>query len=322
MTGKNFFFTRNDMRTIAVVIGEGFPLLSLSLVIEPLRLANRESMKPIFNWRILSPYGESPRSSSGREFKVDGPLGDAPADAIILLAAYYPDRMLSDHLLGWLRRRARSGCLMGCVDTGALLFAKAGLLDRRPAAAHHEVIVGFKEAYGEACFADKLFDLDGDRCSSAGGVVTIDMTLALISRFEGVHLARRVAEILNYRPLETPRAGGAFGIDWSIARLDRHLARAVDLMLHNIETPVPLKEIARRIGVPEWKLRRLFIKHVSKTPQDYYLEMRLDQARNLLRNSQLRVGKIALMCGFGAPASLSRTYRARYGVSPASDRKL
>lgn len=310
------------MKTITIVIGEGFPLLSLSLVTEPLRVANRECPKPVFRWRVLCVDGQTPRSSSGRALEIDGPLDEAPTDAVILLASYAPDRMKSDAFLGWLRRRARAGCLMGCVDTGALLFAEAGLLNRRPAAVHHEAIVGFRESRGEAYFVDRLFDLDGDRCSSAGGVVTIDMTLALIAHYQGPRLARRVAEILNYRALDSSRADGSFGFDWSVPRLDRTLAKAIEMMLANMENPLAIGDITDRLEQPEWKLRRLFLRHLGQSPQAYYLELRLDRARNLLRNSHERIGSIALMCGFPAPESLSRAYRQRFGVAPSEDREL
>jgi transcriptional regulator GlxA family with amidase domain len=312
--------TQKSMVSITIVIGEGFPLLSLSLIIEPLRVANRESPRPVFRWRVLSVDGMQPRSSSGRALEIDGGLDEEPTDAMILLASYAPEQMKTDAFLKWLRRRARSGCLMGCVDTGALLFAKAGLLNRRPAAAHHEAIVGFRESCGEKFFIDRLFDLDKDRCSSAGGVVTIDMTLALIAHFESKRLAHRVAEILNYRPLESERAVGSFGVDWSIPRVNRTLGKAVEMMLANMELPLSIGEIANRLNWGQWKLRRLFIRHLGQSPQAYYLELRLDRARNLLRNSHERVGNIALMCGFPASESLSRAYRNRFDVAPSQDR--
>ena len=314
--------TNSRAKTIVVVIDEGFPLLSLAFVTEPLRLANRESPRPLFNWRVLSLTGNRPRSSGGREVGVDGALDDEPADAVILLASYYPDRMISAKLLDWLRRRAASGALMGCVDTGALIFAQAGLLSRRPAAAHHEAIVGFREAHGEAFFADLLYDLDGDRCSSAGGVATFDMSLAVIELFGSRKLAKRVAQILNYRPLETDRASGSFGRDWSIPRLDRTLAQAIDVMLANIERPISISDIGDHVGLPPWRLRRLFHKHVGMSPQEYYLELRLERARNLLRNSSEKVGTIAHMCGFSALESMSRVYKTRYGLPPSTDRTL
>ena len=314
--------TQDDKKWITIVVGEGFPLLSLSLVSEPLRVANRESPSPVFDWRVLSSDSDEPRSSSGRRFPVDGPLDTRPTDAVILLASYAPDRMRSDRLMAWLRQRAREGAVMGCVDTGALLFAEAGLLNRRPAAVHHEAIVGFRERLGEAMFADRLFDFAGDRCSSAGGVVTMDMTLALIAHFQAARLAARVAEVLNYRPLTTERAGGDFGRDWSIPRVDRTLAKAVEIMLANVEAPIPIRTICERLDLEDWQLRRLFQRHLNTSPQEYYLELRLDRARNLLRNSPEKVRDIALMCGFPASESLSRAYRKRYGRAPSRDRTL
>ncbi len=316
------FLTKTNKCAVTVAIGEGFPLLSLASVTEPLRLANRESQQPRFSWRVLSITGDRPRSSSGRRIDVDGPLDDEPADVVILLASYFPDEMLSDKLVKWLRNRARTGALMGCVDTGALIFAEAGLLNRRPAAVHHEAVVGFREAHGDAYFADLLFDIQGDRCSSAGGVATFDMSLAIIERFTSRKLARRVAEIMNYRPLEKERASGTFGRDWSVPRLDRTLGKAVEIMTANTEQPVAISEICALVGVSPWRLRRLFAKHLGASPQKYYLELRLDQARNLLRNSSQKAGVIAHMCGFPALESLSRAYKARYGISPSQDRKL
>ncbi len=314
--------TENNKKIVFILIGEGFPLLSLSLVMEPLRIANRESPRPIFDWKILSVNKKMPRSSSGRRLPADGFLDESVADAVILLASYAPGQMRSEKLMAWLRRQALRGAVMGCVDTGALLFAEAGLLDRRPAAVHHEAIVGFREKSGDAFFVDRLFDFDQDRCSAAGGVVTIDMTLELIAHFASPRLARRVAEVLNYKPLDTGRAEGRFGIDWSIPRVDRMLGKAVEIMQANVETPAAIAEICARLDMPNWQLRRLFHRHLGMSPQAYYLEIRLDRARNLLRNSQETVGTIALMCGFPASESLSRRYKDRFGVSPSKDRRL
>ncbi len=314
--------TKSDCKNVIIVIDEGYPLLSLSLLTEPLRVANRESPRPIFAWRILSPDGDNPRSSSGRRIDVDGALDDNPADAVILLASYSPARMMTTPLKHWLRKRAAEGALMGCVDTGALLFADAGLLASYPAAAHHEAIIGFREAWGDSLFADRLFDLQGKRCSSAGGVATFDMTLAMVEHFISPQLARRVAEIMNYQPLQGSIADGAFGRDWSIPRLNRTLAMSTEIMLANIERPLSIETICESVGWPGWRLRRLFQRHLSMSPQAYYLELRLDRARNLLRNSSEQVGTIALMCGFPATESLSRTYKSRFGISPGRDRQL
>ena len=59
-----------------------------------------------------------------------------PSDAVLLLASYAAEDAALPGLLSGLRRRARQGVLMGCVDTGAVIFARAGLLEARSAAVH------------------------------------------------------------------------------------------------------------------------------------------------------------------------------------------
>lgn len=314
--------TSEDKVRIVVVVSDGFPLLSLTLVTEPLRIANRESSAQKFSWRLVSPDGAPCRSTSGITLPVEGDLDVDHADAIMLLASYYPDRMLTASLQDWLSSWAKRGALLGCVDTGATIFAAAGLLETTPAAVHHEAIAGFRERFGARYFADQLYALEGNRCSSAGGVATFDMTLSVIAHFSTPRLSARVAEVLNYRPLDRGRNLAEFGRDWSIPRLNRDLANAIELMLASIEDPVSISEIAKKIDVPIWRLRRLFHKHLGMSAQDYFLELRLDHARNLLRNSGHKVGKIALMSGFPAPESLSRAYKKRYGISPVNDRQL
>ncbi len=308
------------MRSVAIVLLESFPLLSLSLVTEPLRLANRESVAPIFLWRCLTQDGASVRSSSGFQVAADAALDGGRDDAVVLLSSYRAEAVAGPGLHAWLRVRAAKGALMGCVDTGGLIFAAAGLLTKEAAAVHHEIVAAYGETGRGAFLIDRLFAFSPSRCSSAGGVATLDMTLALIAHFSSAGLARRVAEILNYQPLESERAQGRFGQDWSLPRVDRSLARAVEVMIATLSSPVPLELVAREASLPPWRLRRLFLKHLKQPPGAYYLEMRLEKARALLHNAHASVTEIAGLCGFDSLESFSRAYKRRYGLPPSQDR--
>ncbi len=237
-----------------------------------------------------------------------------------MISSYAPETALSGPLLGWLRRRARSGTLMGCVDTGALIFAEAGLLTQTPAAVHFEALRGYRETYADQMFVDRMFDLSGNRCSSAGGVATFDMTLALIERFCGRDLAKRVAEILTYRPTEHAGPQQKMLSDTSLVRMDRNLGRAMDLMLVNLSEPLSISAISAQIGVAQWTLARLFKRHLRQTPADYYRYLRLSQARNLLLNSAYPVSQVAALCGFENPESFARAYRRQFGETATNTR--
>lgn len=307
------------MPDVDIVLTETFPILSLTLITEPLRVANRESAEQLWRWRLLSIAGGPTTSSSG--MRIDTlPLDEQSSDIVLLLSSYHPERSVVKPLLNWLKHRARGGAIMGCVDTGALIFAEAGLLRTSPAAVHYEALRGYREKFGDEMFADRLFSVTATRCSSAGGVATGDMTLGLIEVMNGRALADRVAEILNYRPTEHSGPQQRLLTDTSLKRLDRRLAKAVDLMIGTLDQPLEIEEIATRIDVPSWTLGRLFKRHLSASPATYYRNLRLSEARNLIRNSNLRISEIAGICGFENPESFSRAYRRKFAASASEER--
>ncbi len=305
------------MATIVHVhIADGFPVLSLTLVTEPLRVANREMGREAFTWRVVSEEGGARRSSSGMPVDTVA-LPQSPPDVAILLASYQPERSAGTATLAWLRKLDRHGSLLGCVDTGALVFARAGLLVTRPAAAHAEAIPGFQRQFPGSLFVDRLHDFTPPRCSSAGGVSTLDMTLALIAHFSDARIARRVAEILNHTPVMA---------DLPASRLPGSvpgaLRDAVAIMEANLGAPIRVADIARQLDLPVWKLNRLFQASLHTSPTHFYLRRRLARARDMLRNTTLSVGEIAEDCGYGNADVFSRAYRKEYGCPPSRDRAL
>lgn len=307
------------MIRVGVVLTDNFPALSLTLITEPMRVANRELGRSEWNWRLLSTQGGIISSSSGMEMNTHA-LENTRLDIVLLLSSYKPETALVRPLLGWLRHRAREGAMMGCVDTGAMIFAEAGLLGTSPAAVHFEAMRGYQEAYRDQMFVDRLFDVSQNRCSSAGGVATIDMTLGLIEQFNGRTLSRRVAEILTYCPIgfETPQQ--KLLAETSLMRLDRNLGRAVDLMLTHLQEPLSIKEVALRVEIEEWTLARMFKRYLKQTPSGYYRHLRLSQAKNLLLNSSYRINEIANLCGFDNPESFARAYKREFGNTASEER--
>ena len=307
------------MHKIDIVLTENYPILSLTLLSEPLRIVNRECGEPVWQWRLLSVQGGEVPSSSGISLDTH-PLDEEPTDVVVLLSAYHPEKALVPPLLTWLKRKARTGSIMGCVDTGALIFAEAGLLRFTPAAVHFEALRAYQEKFRDEMFVDRLFNVTENRCSSAGGVATLDMTLGLIEHFDGEKMALRVAEILNYRPTRFEGPQQKLLAETASFRLHRDLGRAVELMIATLDQPLSISEIAVRTGISHGKMARLFNRYVQQTPSAYYRYLRLNQARNLLRNSGFRIAEVAALCGFENIESFSRAYRRLFDTSATMDR--
>ncbi len=309
------------MKEIAIVLFDGFPMMSMAAITEPLRVANRESLHPVFNWQIVTETGDPVHSSSGISIAPQHSYNsEYTPDVMLVLTSYYPEKSLTPASISFIRHHASKGVLMGCIDTAALLFAKAGLLKNRKAAVHHEGLKGIYDYYPDEVFIDQLFQFSSDFCSSAGGVATLDLILSLIAHFEDRKLAANVADALNYNPNMTSRAQASMDHDWSVARFDRKVAKAISLMQENIENPIPLSRIANDCDLENWQLRRKFHKFFEQTPARYYLDLRLENAKALLSNSPAPVGDIALRCGFANMESFSRAYKKKFQIQPSRDR--
>lgn len=303
--------------SVTIVLVPRFPLHALALCVDALRVANREALRTAFAWTLASERGGAVPSSAGidvtTELAIDA-IGFSPVT--IVLAAYDPEHGCTDRLLGWLRRLDRGGGVLGCVDTGALILARAGLLPRDGLSVHHAALSGAREDYGTGRFSDRLFALGERRFSGAGGIATLDMMLAFIERHEGRALAEQVAQVMNHTRRDTLARQ-----DTTRLRANPPLARCVELMQAHIEEPLPLAALSAAVGVPAWTLRRLFRRHLATTPAAYYRQLRLDRGRELLAYSHLSVAEIATACGFAEIASFSHAFTRHFGVSPSRARR-
>ena len=69
------------------------------------------------------------------------------------------------------------------------------------------------------------------------------------------------------------------------------------------------------------QLIRLFKRHTGRTPQRYYLDLRLTHADRLLKQTNLPLSEVALACGFPSNSALSHSYKRYRGVSPTDARR-
>ena len=65
----------------------------------------------------------------------------------------------------------------------------------------------------------------------------------------------------------------------------------------------------------------LAVRQLRLTDFRNYRQIRLDRARDLLRQSAVPITEIALGCGFSSASHFSRAYREAFGVTPASERR-
>jgi transcriptional regulator GlxA family with amidase domain len=97
------------------------------------------------------------------------------------------------------RALAAAGTLMTSVCTGAMVYAKAGLLEGRPATTHWSAIERLREL-GIDVRPDERYVDTGDVVTAAGVSAGIDMALHLVARLDSVEKAREVKRYIQYEP--------------------------------------------------------------------------------------------------------------------------
>ncbi|WP_281954751.1 GlxA family transcriptional regulator [Pseudophaeobacter arcticus] len=303
------------------VLLERFSMLSFASAIECLRIANRMAGQDLYSWTLLGEGGESVTCSAGTTFAVDGDLGELQRDDIILLCAgVNVQAAASKKLLAWLRREARKGVMVGGLCTASYVLAKAGLLDGKRATIHWENIDSFAEEFEEVTLTKSVFVIDNNRMSTAGGTSSIDLLLKLIANDHGEDLANAVADQLIYSSIRTDQDTQRLSVPTRIGVRHPKLSLVIQMMEANIEEPISPSVLAQDVGMSTRQLERLFRRYLNRSPKRYYMELRLQKARNLLMQTDMSVINVALACGFASPSHFSKCYRAHYDTTPYRER--
>jgi transcriptional regulator GlxA family with amidase domain len=205
--------------------------------------------------------------------------------------------------------------MIGGVEAGAWVMARAGLLTGRQATTHWEDLEDFAATYPDIDVVPRRFVVDGNRFTTGGAGPALDLMLELIRMRLGYPLSLEVAKMFIYEQ------SGHTEQALTLARPHGpHLARAIEVMEANLAEPPPIPRIARLAGVSTRHLQTLFNDNLGVTPYAYYQAIRLNRARRMLIETRRPALEIAELSGFASPASFARAYRRQHGESPRETR--
>lgn len=310
-----------QQRRYVFVLLENFTMLSFACAVEALRIANRMAEREVYTWRIIGEGGGIATCSNGATFKLDGDLEDLNRDDLVFLCGGIEIAQASTKkVLNWVRREARRGVTIGGLCTASFTLAKAGLLDGKKATIHWENQDSFVEEFEEVTLTKSVFVIDGNRITTAGGTSSIDLMLKLIAEDFGEDLAGSVADQLIYTSIRTDQDTQRLSVPTRIGVRHPKLSRVIQTMEQNIEEPITPSMLASQVSMSTRQLERLFRRYLNRSPKRYYMELRLQKARNLLMQTDMSVINVALACGFSSPSHFSKCYRSQYQTTPYRER--
>jgi AraC family transcriptional regulator, glycine betaine-responsive activator len=307
---------------VGVLLIDGFALMSYASVVEPLRAANLLGRGALYAVANVAAAGSAARSSGGAIVPGDAAVGDEPAfDLLLVVAGGDPVAYEDAPVFAWLRRAARAGVTLGGVSGGPVILARAGLMAGRRMTVHWEHAPALAEIAPGLMVERSLYVIDRDRVTCAGGTAPMDLMHALIAGHHGAPFARLVSDWFMHtdiRPSGGPQRAGMVE-RWGTT--NAAVLDAISAMESHLADPLELGDLARFAGVSVRQLNRLFRAKLGRSTMQFYRELRLETARNLLRQSPLPMTEIALATGFAGSAHFAAAHARAYGEPPSALRR-
>ncbi|WP_147683695.1 GlxA family transcriptional regulator [Vogesella mureinivorans] len=296
-------------------------MADLAIATEVLTRANQLAERRAYEFLPLSLSGEMVTLSNGMRMPVDLPLAHAPKlDVLVVLADEIGIDVSADELGKAIGSQLSDHTQLAGIGCGSYWLARAGLLAGHRATIHWQEISRLTDEFPDVIVSSNLFELDGNRLTSAGGAATFDFMMALVAANLGQEFVATLSEVFSMERLRPGSERQRIPLATRIGGSQPKLTEAVSLMEANIEEPLTTDDIAYYVGVSRRQLERLFKQHLGTVPSKYYLELRLSRARQLLQQTSKSIVQIGLACGFSSGPHFSSTYRSHFGITPREER--
>lgn len=241
------------------------------------------------------------------------PMG-APPDPVA-------DSQAETAIIDWLHATIQPEQRVISICDGALLAARAGLLDGYACTTHHASCARLAELAPKAqVLENRLFVEDRNRLTSAGVTAGVDLMLHLVASWTSpataVAVARALVVYLRRGPDDLQLS------PWLEGRNHLHPAvhRAQDAIAADPTRPWSLQALAAEAHSSPRHLSRLFTQHAHMTVNDAIARARIALARDLLGQTRLDMERIAERAGFGSARHMRRVWSRFYATPPVNHR--
>ena len=105
-------------------------------------------------------------------------------------------------------------------------------------------------------------------------------------------------------------------------KLNRLMLQAKEFIQENYMKPICLTDIARHVHLAPNYFSTLFSKQFQKSVIEYICTLRMERAKELLQESEVKVFKVGEYAGYENPQYFSRVFKKYMGMSPSEYRRL
>ena len=245
----------------------------------------------------------------------------SPADTLLVSGGIGCEAAMADRkLLKWVAAQLSRVQRLGSICNGALLLARAGLLDGRAATTHWAYCDRLARMAPRARVQpDAIYVQSGKVFTSAGVTAGMDLALALVENDWGKAVALAVAQELVLF-LKRPGGQSQFSRHLIAQRRDDVFGELELWILEHLDSDLSIATLARRMNMSERHFARLFSQRVDMSPAAYVRRVRIEEARRRIEEGAGQFKQLARSCGFADEQTLRRCFQQLIGVTPADYR--
>ena len=234
-----------------------------------------------------------------------------------------PVNNLTKHrwIMPWLQRLAKQRCLICAVGTSSYFLAEAGLLDHQPATTHWYYCDQFAQRYPQVELKRQYLITQADTIYCVGSVNSIaDLMIHFVQQHYGQRIARQVEA--QFSPeIRRSFANHAYAEQTSRPHQDETIIEAQQWLQRHLQQAINLATLAKQLQLSPRTFNRRFKQATGMTASDYLQSQRLDNARELLRTSNLSIQEVACASGYQDSSYFCGRFKKTMGQTPLAYRK-
>ncbi len=241
----------------------------------------------------------------------------ADLDILFVCGGYRTALKAEARLTSLLRGAAEHRVTLAGLWNGAWFLGSAGLLEGYRCALHPEHRPALAELSRDANVTSEAFVIDRDRLTASSPSGAFHMALEWIGALHDKALVEGIEDILSFEESRYRRIKVT-----AHSSVSAPLREVITLMDNNLEEPLELEQLAVYAGRSRRQIERLFKEQLGTTPQRYYLELRLKEARRLFQHTEMSQVEVLVACGFVSPSHFSKCYSSFFGYRPSKEKRL
>jgi len=281
-----------------------------------------------WNCFVVSPLLESLQPiqfANGIKVLPNYDLSSAPNAHTIFVPPIWgnPDVVIekNQELINWLVSQYENGTQLVATGTGVCLLAHAGLLDGKVATTHWYYFEQFESKYTRVNLQRKHFITQDDNITCTGSInALVDLIVYLIENEFGKEVSQIIEQHYSHEINRT------YDKPWFAKGASRHpdegIVEVQQWMHSHFYQPFNLKSLSQMANMSIRNFSRRFKSAVGKTPLAYGVDLKINAARELLRDTNLDHQDIADHLGYKDNGFFARQFKQKTNLTPGEYREM